>query len=112
MFRNFHSVRPHVRCGDPVHFIFVKSCKDFKMAVCPLLQIQGQYTRNTRPSTLHVRNGLSLCTYCLFCTVVTVGIIKIMKHLLHSVDEDLGTGTETPLTGSFHVTDMLSTVKT
>jgi len=40
------------------------------MAACPLLQIQVQYTQNTRPSTLHVRNGLSLCTYCLFCTVV------------------------------------------
>ena len=35
-----------------------------------------------------------------------------MKHLLYNVDEDLGTGTESALRGSFHVTDMLSTMKT
>jgi len=41
-----------------------------------------------------------------------VGTVKIMKYSLHNVDENLGTGMETALTGSFHVTDMLSTVKT
>jgi hypothetical protein len=35
-----------------------------------------------------------------------------MKHLLYSVDENLGTGTETALTGSFDINGMLSTAKT
>jgi len=48
--------------------------------------------------------------FALYCG--PVGTIKITKHLLHIVDENLGTGTETALTGSFHVTDILSTVKT
>jgi hypothetical protein len=41
-----------------------------------------------------------------------VDTIKTMKHSLYSVDENLGTGMETALTGSFDINDMLSTVKT